>query len=386
MPIRSRATRSSATALSVTTLAAIALAAGLLAAAVPASAQEYGYSVPAGTRLVGGDRMTTSGGAFTLTVQTDGNVVERRGTAAVWVTGTQGNRGATLSVQTDGNLVVRSAAGQALWVSGTAGHPAAKLSLEDDGLLLLWPASGEPIWTNGYGQPVRRSTLGAGQSIRSSTDESALDAPHGRFRLYAMQGLHLSEYANDFEAETWTPSRAGTAAGSLTLQTDGNLVYRDTRGVALWVTGTRGAGLRLTLQDDGNLVLRRPDGGAVWSTGTTRVLLAGGETAGPGTRFVLDRSVVGLAGVTTVQTDGNVVTRTEQGRVTWSTGTAGNAGARLVQQTDGNLVVRRADGRAVWQSGTSRCDQPVVFDTTHGWLWERYTVVWTTTGGSKGYC
>ena len=362
------------------------LAVALVAGAVPASAQEYPSSVVAGTRLVGGDRMTSSNGAFTLTVQTDGNVVERRGTAAVWVTGTQGNPGATFSVQTDGNLVVRSVTGRALWVSGTAGHRASDLSLDDDGLLMLWPTSGELIWSNGYGQPVRRSTLTAGQFIRSNTNDSALDAPHGRFRLYAMQGLHLSEYANDFEAETWTPRAVGTAAGSLTLQTDGNLVYRDTRGVALWVTGTRGASLRLTLQDDGNLVLRRPDGAAVWSTGTTRVLLAGGETVGPGTRFVLDRSVLGLGGVTTVQTDGNVVSRTEQGRVTWSTGTAGNPGARLVQQTDGNLVVRRADGRALWQSGTYRCDQPVVFDTPHGWLWERYTVVWTTDGGSKGYC
>lgn len=72
-------------------LAALAVAgmAGMVGA-VPARAAEYGSDVVAGTRLVGGDRMTSRSGAFSLIVQTDGNVVRRPDGRAVWQSGTAG--------------------------------------------------------------------------------------------------------------------------------------------------------------------------------------------------------------------------------------------------------------------------------------------------------
>jgi surface antigen len=70
---------------------------------------------------------------------------------------------------------------------------------------------------------------------------------------------------------------------SLTMQTDGNVVVRNSTG-ALWASKTSGSGNRLVQQTDGNLVIYRSNGSAAWSTGTMI----------PGT-------------VTKVQTDANVV-------------------------------------------------------------------------------
>ena len=75
---------------------------------------------------------------YALTQQTDGNLVLRQGTAAVWSTKTAGHAGAYTIMQPDGNLVVRSAAGGALWNSKTAGHPGAYLTLQTDRNLVIY--------------------------------------------------------------------------------------------------------------------------------------------------------------------------------------------------------------------------------------------------------
>ncbi|WP_399224723.1 FG-GAP-like repeat-containing protein [Streptomyces sp. TRM49041] len=54
-----------------------------------------------------------------------------------------------------------------------------------------------------------------------------------------------------------------------------------------------------------------------------------------------------------MRADGNLVVTSVAGKVLWSTGTAGNAGATAHFGTDGNLVVRSASGTTLWQSGTS---------------------------------
>ena len=361
-----------------------------LLTAVPASAQEYGNSVDAGRRLVAGDTMSNSTG-YTLTVQTDGNVVERRGATAVWATRTEGNPGAVFDVQTDGNLVVRSSSGRALWNSGSAGRPAGQMVLNDTGELQVFAASGEPIWSNGIGVTVRRSVLGPGQFLRSDAADHDLFSPSGRISFGPTGGgVAASESAFTYGVSLWyrgdRQGRGQDVPGVLTMQTDGNLVLRGTNGVAYWWTGSSGAGNRLVIQDDGNFVVRRSNGSAAWSSGTTRILLAAGETATTGRRFLWSYTYFDPVYVTTVQPDGNVVARGPDNRAIWTTNTAGNPGARLIMQTDGNLVVRRPDGRAVWQSGTSRCGPDGVFNVAFGTIYNRGEEVWTASGGSQGVC
>ena len=82
--------------------------------------------------------MLSTNRKYTLTQQTDGNLVLRQGTAAVWSSKTAGHAGAYTVLQPDGNLVVRSAGGGALWNSKTAGHSGAYLQLQTDRNLVVY--------------------------------------------------------------------------------------------------------------------------------------------------------------------------------------------------------------------------------------------------------
>lgn len=69
----------------------------------------------------------------------------------------------------------------------------------------------------------------------------------------------------------WTTGTVGHPGARAVLQSDGNLVVRDTAGRPLWNSGTAGhPGSTLTVQTDSNVVLRDSAGRAVWSTGIHR--------------------------------------------------------------------------------------------------------------------
>ncbi|TYP89839.1 reprolysin-like metallopeptidase [Blastococcus xanthinilyticus] len=90
---------------------------------------------------------------------------------------------------------------------------------------------------------------------------------------------------------------------------------------------------RAVFQSDGNFVVYAPDGRALWASGVYA----------PGTQTVLGA-------------DGNLVT-VSGSRILWQSGTAGNAGARVVMQDDGNLVLYRANGSAAWSTGWDTPDR-----------------------------
>lgn len=100
--------------------------------------------------VAGSARAGLKTGNVGLVQQTDGNLVMRIGTRAVWSTGTVGHLGASsLNLQSDGNLVVRGPSGQALWSSGTYGHPGSTVSLQTDGNLVVRSPSGQALWSTG---------------------------------------------------------------------------------------------------------------------------------------------------------------------------------------------------------------------------------------------
>jgi hypothetical protein len=49
-----------------------------------------------------------------------------------------------------------------------------------------------------------------------------------------------------------------------------------------------------------------------------------------------------------MQTDGNLVVYDAQGAATWSSGTAGSAGAWLAVQDDGNVVLYSTTHAPIW--------------------------------------
>ena len=105
-----------------------------------------GDTLTEGQKLGKGDSLTSNNGAYTLTLQEDGNLVLAARGEAVWATGTNGQDVQRAEVQTDGNFVLY-AGDKPIWHSDTKGKKSVKLVLQDDRNLVLYAADG-PAWTS----------------------------------------------------------------------------------------------------------------------------------------------------------------------------------------------------------------------------------------------
>jgi hypothetical protein len=210
------------------------------------------------------------------------------------------------------------------------------LALGLGGLVTASPAVAAPSNTLGAG-----ATLNAGDTLFSAagTNWAAMQAD-GNFTLNGPRG------------PLWQTGTGGTGANRIVMQTDGNLVIYTAQGVPVWQSGTSGnEGASLQLTDLGQLRILSAGSIPIWTTrgltGRSPSTLRPGEQLLRGQALVankaVDRANFGL--------DGNF-TATIGLSVTWSAGTAGAGGAKLVMQTDGNLVMYTPTGRAVWFSGT----------------------------------
>ena len=104
-----------------------------------------GDTLTEGQKLGKGDSLTSSNGAYTLTLQEDGNLVLAARGEAVWASGTNGQDVARAEVQSDGNFVLYTA-DKPVWHTDTKGKKDVKLVLQDDRNLVLYSGSG-PAWS-----------------------------------------------------------------------------------------------------------------------------------------------------------------------------------------------------------------------------------------------
>ncbi len=98
-----------------------------------------------GQKLVKGESLTSSNGAYTLTLQDDGNLVLAVWGNPIWSTSTNGQDVVRAEVQTDGNFVLYTA-DKPVWHSDTKGKKQVQLVLQDDRNLVLYAADG-PAWS-----------------------------------------------------------------------------------------------------------------------------------------------------------------------------------------------------------------------------------------------
>lgn len=98
-----------------------------------------------GQKLVKGESLTSSNGAYTLTLQNDGNLVLASRGNAIWATGTNGQDVVRAEVQPDGNFVLYTA-DKPVWHTDTKGKKNVRLVLQDDRNLVLYAADG-PAWS-----------------------------------------------------------------------------------------------------------------------------------------------------------------------------------------------------------------------------------------------
>ena len=94
-----------------------------------------------GQKLVKGGSLTSSNGAYTLTLQDDGNLVLAARGQAVWSTSTNGQDVERAEVQEDGNFVLYTS-DKPVWHTDTKGKKNVKLVLQDDRNVVLYAADG----------------------------------------------------------------------------------------------------------------------------------------------------------------------------------------------------------------------------------------------------
>ena len=105
-----------------------------------------GDTLTAGQKLEKGESLTSANGAYTLTLQDDGNLVLDARGQAVWSTGTNGQAAERLEVQSDGNCVLYTA-NKPIWHTDTKGAKDVKLVLQDDRNVVLYAKDG-PAWSS----------------------------------------------------------------------------------------------------------------------------------------------------------------------------------------------------------------------------------------------
>lgn len=105
-----------------------------------------GDTLTEGQKLGKGDSLTSPNGAYTLTLQEDGNLVLAARGEAVWATGTNGQDIVRAEVQTDGNFVLYTA-DKPVWHTDTKGKKSVKLVVQDDRNVVLYAADG-PAWSS----------------------------------------------------------------------------------------------------------------------------------------------------------------------------------------------------------------------------------------------
>ena len=99
-----------------------------------------------GEKLEYGQSLTSRNGAYTLTLQHDGNLVLAARGQAVWATGTNGQNAERLEVQKDGNCVLYTP-DKPVWHTDTKGAKDVRLLLQDDSNLVLYGFDG-PAWAS----------------------------------------------------------------------------------------------------------------------------------------------------------------------------------------------------------------------------------------------
>jgi LysM domain len=99
-----------------------------------------------GDKLERGQSLTSRNGAYTLTLQDDGNLVLAARGEAVWATGTNGQNVERLEEQKDGNCVLYTT-DKPVWHTDTKGAKDVRLLLQDDRNLVLYGFDG-PAWAS----------------------------------------------------------------------------------------------------------------------------------------------------------------------------------------------------------------------------------------------
>ena len=166
-----------------------------------------GDTLTGGQKLVKGESLTSSNGAYTLTLQDDGNLVLASRGHAIWASGTDGQDVVRAEVQNDGNFVLYTA-DKPVWHTDTKGKKNVRLVLQDDRNLVLYSADG------------------AAWSTKTETDAPPPPAPEAE-AAPAAEEAHAEEAAATPEPEPAPAARTYTVESGDTLWAISERFYGD---------------------------------------------------------------------------------------------------------------------------------------------------------------
>lgn len=133
-------------------------------------------SLNAGQSLGLGQTLGSDNGAYTLTLQQDGNLVVSERGKAVWASGTNGSGAVRADVQADGNFVLYKENNEPVWASETSGNTNVRLTLQDDRNLVLYSGDNKPLWASKSAVPKAAEAAPA-QAAPAPTPAAAPPAP-----------------------------------------------------------------------------------------------------------------------------------------------------------------------------------------------------------------
>ncbi|MGH3676439.1 MAG: LysM peptidoglycan-binding domain-containing protein [Mycobacterium sp.] len=128
-----------------------------------------------GEKLERGQSLTSRNGAYTLTLQDDGNLVLAAGAEAVWATDTNGQDVVRAEVQKDGNFVLYTP-DKPVWHTDTEGAKDVRLLLQDDRNLVLYGFDG-PAWASNTQTDEPRAAPPAAEAEAPEVVPAAAEEP-----------------------------------------------------------------------------------------------------------------------------------------------------------------------------------------------------------------
>ena len=143
-----------------------------------------------GQNLVKGESLTSSNGAYTLTLQGDGNLVLASRGHAIWASETNGQDVVRAEVQSDGNFVLYTA-DKPVWHTDTKGKKNVRLVLQDDRNLVLYAGDGA-AWstkteTDAPPPPEREAEAAPAAEEAHAEEAAATPEPAPAARTYTVE-------------------------------------------------------------------------------------------------------------------------------------------------------------------------------------------------------
>jgi hypothetical protein len=354
---------------------------------IPIGPVAQGDTIKPGEVLYPGQTIRSANGRYSLTLQSDGNLVLSASFGSIWGAGTNGKRVEVCKLLDDGSLTLYEPGMKADWTSRTANNPGSRFVVQDDANGVLYRPDGRvtfatnTIITVAQGNLMRPGeVLYPGQFIRSSSGVyTFVLQTDGNLVLYVSQGVPL-----------WASNTNGRPVAACIMQTDGSLVVLEPGRKVDWTSNTsNNPGSYFTIQNDGNGVVYKPGNVAIWAT-HTRVIPTGpvarGNSMNPGDVLFPGQSIQSLNGkytftmqsdgdlylygpegavlwtskngvhkpvaVCIFQADGDLVLYNNVMQVLWRTNTSNNPQSRLVVLDNGDTVITRPDGSVAWSTNT----------------------------------